>query len=392
MIADYSTIQRFHMTVEREYELSCYKKILQLDSNGDVFLSRHIETGRMSVRKNLPLYSKDTYDLLDSYTTTHPELHIPAIIDMFSDDENLYVIEEYIEGKTLLQIMDEQTMTDDEVALLGTKLCTILSGLHSLTPPIIHRDIKPSNLIIDTHGELYLIDFDSAKLYAEGNNEDTVLLGTRGYAAPEQYGFGQSSPQTDIYGVGALMLALLTGSERDKNEYHGKLASIIEKCMRLDPSDRYSDATELKNALLPFVKNATNYDNDSLTNKKNAPKKQSVFSRSLYHIPYLPVGFRTGTIKNMIAAVLSYSIIFSILTSGVLTENAKTAAERTFFTVYWVILIVLTIGYWGDYLGIRQKLVPAKRRGIRVLLSILIYVAIIILTLVIAVFPYSTIE
>ena len=88
-------------------------------------------------------------------------------------------------------------------------LCNILEALHSMTPPIIHRDIKPSNIIITSYNYAMLLDFNAAKQFSGQNESDTVLIGTPGYAAPEQYGFGSSSPKTDIYSLGIVLREML---------------------------------------------------------------------------------------------------------------------------------------------------------------------------------------
>lgn len=89
------------------------------------------------------------------------------------------------------------------------ELCEILEKLHSANPPIVHRDIKPSNIIITNYDHVILLDFNAAKYFTDPNTSDTILLGTKGYAAPEQYGFGSSTPQTDIYAVGILLKELV---------------------------------------------------------------------------------------------------------------------------------------------------------------------------------------
>ncbi|MBR1874459.1 MAG: serine/threonine protein kinase, partial [Eubacterium sp.] len=293
------------MTIEDAYKLSCYKELMQLDSKGNVYLTRHIETGSIFVRKTLPAYTKELYKALISYKKNNPASHIPAIIETFADDEKIHVIEEYIEGRTLGQIMDEDPLTEKEIAHFIIELCDILSGLHSVDPPIIHRDIKPSNLIINTDGSLYLIDFDSAKQYNEDRNEDTVLLGTRGYAAPEQYGFGQSTPRTDIYGIGALMLSLLTNKAKDGSKYNGMLRPIIDKCMSMDPNDRYADTALVKQSLILTISSGR-YEQGSTPTRSKASDDEFIILRSLYKNPYLPVGFRTGTIWKMLVGSSVY--------------------------------------------------------------------------------------
>ena len=121
-------------------------------------------------------------------------------------------------------------------------LCQILKPLHEYDPPIIHRDIKPSNLILDSQNHLFLIDFDASKNYNPDKSRDTVLMGTEDYAAPEQYGFLQSSERTDIFSVGVLANKMLTGVLPSESRPVGPFQSIISKCLSIDPQDRYQDS------------------------------------------------------------------------------------------------------------------------------------------------------
>lgn len=127
-------------------------------------------------------------------------------------------------------------------------LCNILEALHSMTPPIIHRDIKPSNIIITSYNYAMLLDFNAAKQFSGQNESDTVLIGTPGYAAPEQYGFGSSSPKTDIYSLGIVlreMLGSITPVPDIAPILH-RLNLIAERCTQMTPAARYQSVVELK--------------------------------------------------------------------------------------------------------------------------------------------------
>ena len=109
---------------------------------------------------------------------------------------------------------------------------------------IVHRDIKPSNVILTEDGRIILIDLNAAKFTNEFKDRDTRLIGTKGFAAPEQFGFGSSTPQTDIYALGVLMKTLLSDSVTNK-----KLSVIINKCLELNPDDRFKSVIQLKTRL-----------------------------------------------------------------------------------------------------------------------------------------------
>ena len=157
------------------------------------------------------------------------------------------VVMEYVEGAAL---PPDRLMTEDEVRRIGISLCLALGELHKRN--IIHRDIKPSNIIMTNNGNIKIIDYGTARVYKEGKGGDTRILGTKGYAPPEQFGFGQTDFASDIYNVGVTMLRLLTGGidEQSLNGYNGTLKPIIKKCMNVDPAMRFSSADELRRALL----------------------------------------------------------------------------------------------------------------------------------------------
>ena len=121
------------------------------------------------------------------------------------------------------------------------QLCCSVEELHAVQPPIIHRDIKPSNIIVTDLQEVKLLDMNAAHLSHPDKKEDTVLMGTRGYAAPEQYGFGQSDVRTDVYALGKLMEQMGAGN--------GRYARIIRKATQVDPKRRYQSVMQLEAAL-----------------------------------------------------------------------------------------------------------------------------------------------
>ena len=171
----------------------------------------------------------------------------PEILEVIEFEDKILVLEEYIDGVTLLDLINENLYKENQVKKLVGELCDILSFLHSFN--IIHRDIKPKNVMIENGTQmLKLIDFDSARIYKKYYPRDTQYLGTVGYAAPEQYG-GVSDKRTDIKQVGELMKVMLTGETSDKIPYNGKLADVIAKCIRISPDKRFQTAQELKRSL-----------------------------------------------------------------------------------------------------------------------------------------------
>ncbi|GCE48721.1 serine/threonine-protein kinase [Thermosporothrix hazakensis] len=144
----------------------------------------------------------------------HPNL--PSIFDYFTEDGNWFLVMSFIEGLSLenyLRKMPGNRLSVAEVMHIGIQLCTVLDYLHSRPSPIIFRDLKPSNIMRTRQGQVYLIDFGIARIFKQGQTKDTVALGSPGFAAPEQYGKAQSTPQTDIYSLGATLHYLLSGQD-----------------------------------------------------------------------------------------------------------------------------------------------------------------------------------
>ncbi|MBR1670365.1 MAG: protein kinase [Butyrivibrio sp.] len=174
----------------------------------------------------------------------------PRINALYEHDGLLTVIEEYISGDTLQEVIDLcGSVSEADAVSYAIKLCDILIELHSQTPMLIHRDIKPSNIILTEDDRIILIDLNAARQCISEKNRDTRLIGTEGYAAPEQFGFGNSSCQTDIYAVGNLIKALIGLYKNPSMKVSPKLISIIGKCLEMNPKDRYQSASMLKAAL-----------------------------------------------------------------------------------------------------------------------------------------------
>lgn len=145
---------------------------------------------------------------------THPGL--PSIFDYFTEDGRWFLVMSFVEGVTLedyLEHASRKRLSVAEVIQIGIQLCSVLGYLHTRQPPIIFRDLKPSNIMRTPDGQIYLIDFGIARIFKQGQTKDTVALGSPGFAAPEQYGKKQSSPQTDIYSLGATLHYLMSGQD-----------------------------------------------------------------------------------------------------------------------------------------------------------------------------------
>lgn len=194
------------------------------------------------------------------------ELDHPAIVrivDIIENEEVIYIIEDYIEGETLGSIVEEHGAQPQKMVIdWAMQLCEALEYLHTRKPPIIYRDMKPANVMLKPDGNVKVIDFGIAREYKEHGLADTINLGTRGYAAPEQFGDkGQTDARTDVYCLGATIYHLVSGHNPAEPPYEMKpirywnpqlsagLEVIIQKCTQFNPEDRYQSCAELLYAL-----------------------------------------------------------------------------------------------------------------------------------------------
>lgn len=217
----------------------------------------------------------------------HPVL--PRIVDIINQEGTIYVVMDFIEGTTISDRLKKEGAQPQELVIeWGLQLASALDYLHNMNPPVIYRDMKPSNVMIKPEGGVKLIDFGTAKEYIIENNADTTALGTRGYAAPEQFGDSKgrgiykTDARTDIYNLGATLYHIVTGKNPSEPPYEMRpirewnpglssgLEKIILKCTQPNPNDRYQNCSELMYALEHYT------ELDDAYKKKNK-KKMAAF-------------------------------------------------------------------------------------------------------------------
>lgn len=287
--------------------------------------------------------------------------HLPSIIDVIDMDESFLIVMDYIEGITLKQVLErEGVQPQDRVVDWAKQICDVLGYLHSRKPPIVYRDMKPSNVMLKPDGNITVFDFGTAREYKSGNSEDTTCLGTKGYAAPEQYGGrGQTDARTDIYCLGATLYHLLTGHNPSQPPYEMRpirqwnpnlssgLERIILKCTAADPNDRYQTCAELMYALDHY----TELD-DEYRKKQNIKWKAFIATSTLTVVSLLAcIGCKlleNSTIKN------SYS---EYIKSAERTEN-----EEEFIEAYKNAINLNPKDETG-YLGLLDKMLATDETG-----------------------------
>lgn len=272
-------------------------------------------TNKILLRKEMDYYNLNVFRWLKE----HPSPYIPFIEQYYESDGHLIVYEEYIEGTTLDELIGQNRLSDERKREIILEIMNGIEFLHHAKPPIIHRDLKAANILIANDGRVKILDYDAAKVFKANEKKDTVLIGTEGSAAPEQYGFGASDQRTDIYALGVLLKRMF--------DHDTQILKVAEKATRLDPQDRYQNFREMRNAFLGKEK------------KRWIPEPYRRF---------IPPGFRSGTPWKMIVAVLGYIMIFYLaITFQVTNEKTGEPYSGYVLNVYKVVVFFLLMA-WLD--------------------------------------------
>lgn len=216
-------------------------RLLKEGPRGSVRLIRHRESGQQFILRRFTGNGEVYRKLLDCSCS-----YLPLIYEAAERDGENIVIEEYIEGDTLDFLLKGALCSQVEAKKIVRQLCQALWVRHSMAA--VHRDIKPENVIL-RGSDAVLIDFDAARLHKPQAENDTQVLGTTGFAAPEQYGLSQSDTRTDIYSLGVLMNVMLTGKHPSKKLAKGCMGRIIQRCTQVNPAKRYKNVLHLMEAL-----------------------------------------------------------------------------------------------------------------------------------------------
>lgn len=257
----------------------------------------------------------------------HPA--IVRIVDIIDSGDVIYIIEDYIEGETLSTILENNGAQPQALVIeWAMQLCEALEYLHTRKPPIIYRDMKPANVMLKPDGNIKVIDFGIAREYKERGLADTVSLGTKGYAAPEQFGGkGQTDARTDIYCLGVTLYHLVTGHSPSEPPYEiypirhwnpqlsAGLEAIIQKCTQVNPSDRYQSCAELLYALHHYEEYGAAY-------KARQKKKLKAFIAS---VAAMLIFALIGTLGLVMMTATNNSDYEQNIIQA---ENAATFAER----------------------------------------------------------------
>lgn len=216
-------------------------KILKKSDRGQVQVIRHRDSGGRYVLRR---FEGDGTVYRQLLGLSSP--HLPQIIEVGEKDGWVVVLEEYVQGDTLAYVLEGGPLTTAQTRQILRQLCQALWVLHERG--IVHRDIKPENVMLRGN-EVVLIDLDASRIYKEEQEQDTQILGTTGYAAPEQYGMSQSDERADIYSLGVLLNIMLTGQHPSRKLAPGRMGRMVQRCTMVQPDKRYRSVLHLLEVL-----------------------------------------------------------------------------------------------------------------------------------------------
>lgn len=232
---------------------SCMKK--EPDGKKELYLLQDKKTGTKVLLRITRDYPQE--DALEEAKLLSKLNHkgIPKVFAAYEQGERKYLVREYVEGRSLYEIINMVgSLGAKDIFRITLKLIDILSYLHAQIPPVIHRDIKPQNVIVGRDGEIYLIDFGIARTHKESREQDTAVVLTLDYASPEQYGFEQTTPLSDIYSLGVLILFMATGgtarTDLEAQIVNNRLRNLIEQCIAFNPKTRIQSVEEIRDYIL----------------------------------------------------------------------------------------------------------------------------------------------
>ncbi len=222
------------MTCDEKYKelTELYQLVTLLADKNDcqTIRLRHRQLGRDLILHRLPKPCR-AYEILCGLRCSQ----LPAVYETFTLTDGMLVLEEYIDGLTVAQIAETGRYRRAGALHVMREVCAGLSVLHQ--NGVVHRDVKPENVMIGASGRVVLLDFNASRSLSQ-RSRDTVVMGTVGFAPPEQLGIAQSDARTDIYAAGVMLNVLLTGKHPTEQLAPGRYGRIVRKCTAINPNDQ----------------------------------------------------------------------------------------------------------------------------------------------------------
>lgn len=360
------------VTDKERFELWQYTTLSELSPR--LSLVRNSYTGALMLRR---VTDADTYPVMRLLCEIR-SAHLMAVYDTVENGGMCISLCEYIDGLTLEELVSRDGLrTEEQTRAIVAGLCEGLETLHS--HGIVHRDIKPSNVMVDTRGMVKIIDYDIVRVGKEDRVKDTRILGTVGYAPPEQFGFHQTDGRADIYSVGVLMNYLLTGRLPDEQLYEGPLRAVIDRCIQMDADNRFSSAGQLRKVIEGRLRPDTAF----------TPRERR-------RRPFRPLpGFRGKKLWLKIVtgiALASYIELFIVTVLMLIQEGIR---GNRFFGQHLYISVVMLVFFsglpyllFGDVGYLSERLYPSNPARGKQLTVVLGVASLIIGTVMMFIYPY----
>ena len=310
------------------------------DTSEKTVLARDKKSGRLVIKKWIAREQGKIYEKL----LGRVHANVVPVLDVAYTGESCIVILEYISGTSLEEKMKEQGVFSEKDAMsIMSQIACGLEFIHSFD--IIHRDINPANILISSDQIVKITDLGIARSKKENQRTDTSILGTVGYAAPEQFGFAQTDVRTDIYSLGVLLNVMLTGKLPTVRIHNGKLRAVIEKAIQISPEERFQTIDAFRVEMAGIAE-----EKQSFRKEKKEPDHGKI------------PGFRTGKIWKKAVAVFFYiwMVLFTfILISDAFTKYSFVAGVLEIlimFITFWLPLIIAS--NWGNW---KERIYPLSK-------------------------------
>lgn len=346
------------MSPQDKCALSFYEELEQYDESKPVHLVRHIENRRIYIKKYRSLYDISVYRQLQEADFTF----VPKLVEVIEDGNVLILIEEYISGQLLSKALQNGPMEPERAAGIAYRLAQAIEAMQQLDPPIVHRDLKPDNIILTDDDRVMLIDFNTAK-HITDRPTDTIALGTPGYAAPEQYGFGASQEKTDIYAFGVLLNEMLTGHGIVEGIAEGAYRKLITECVNLVAEERPSAHAVCTRLQTIAASSNAKEEPAERTDEETVGEiiKAWFMPAPMKHPNWFP-GFRRGKILHALISVL----VTAFFVSSILCSKYDASMNSTqcyIARVYWLLMYFATFFWFTNYRNIHRWAIFAKKKS-----------------------------
>lgn len=370
------------MNIPDKVRLWANEPLKQLSNHSRLVMN--VESGMLLVQKTVSPETAEVYRKALS-------IHVPGVCQVYDVDVcdgQMTALCEYVNGISLDRYCAHRQLTVASVYSIVVQLCDALAALHA--QEIVHRDIKPENIIVSVRDErVCLIDFGISRTVKAGQNSDTAVLGTVGYAAPEQFGFGQTDRRTDIYALGVLLNVLLENKMPCEKMHTGIFHNVVLRCTQQNPSMRYPSVQALKTELMRAYAPLEPPQQPAVqasTLPQPPAESGSAFQRFCRGIP----GFRTHNPVKMTGAIALY------LFMGLLIYSSFTIMNNSQGYIYSVLisatLVVFPFLFITDAWGIlsrRKVFAGIPKNMLHIVQALAVLICFILLGIVILIMPES---